>query len=113
MDLKNVKVSDPKISLKKPTGDDNDSEVLNPGETWVQTGIYELTSDDITNGDYIENTATVNCNELQEKSSSVDTSIDKRTDLSIYTSVIGMDDVGDKIINKPGDVIKIPSCCEK
>ncbi len=44
---------------------------LNPGEIWVYTGNYTVTQDDINNKQFINNTATVNSNELPEKSSSV------------------------------------------
>jgi PGF-pre-PGF domain-containing protein len=104
--LTNVTVNDSIIILTGPVGNDIDPEVLNPGETWIYTGIYKLTSDDINNeSNNISNTATVSCNELPEKSSSVDTPIAKKTDLSIYKSVIGIDEAGDYMINEPGDVI--------
>ncbi len=106
VDLTGVSVDDPMIILKGPTGDDIDLEVLNPGETWVYNGIYELTPDDINNGNgYIDNTAAVNSNELPEKTSNVNQPIDQNADLSIQKSVIGIDEAGDYMINQPGDVI--------
>ena len=105
VDLTGVSVDDPMITLTGPTGDDDD-EVLNPGETWVYKGIYELTPDDINNGKgYIDNTAAVNSNELPEKTSNVNQPIDHNADLSIQKSVIGIDEAGDYMINQPGDVI--------
>src|SRR5664280_2768720 len=106
VDLTGVSVDDPMITLTGPTGDDIDLEVLNPGETWVYNGIYELTPDDINNGNgYIDNTAAVNSNELPEKTSNVNQPIDQNADLSIQKSVIGIDEAGDYMINQPGDVI--------
>jgi uncharacterized repeat protein (TIGR01451 family) len=105
VDLTGVSVNDPMISLTGPTGDDNDG-VLNPGETWVYDGIHKLTQDDINNGNgKIDNTATVNSNELPEESSDVSQPIEQKTDLSIQKSIIGIDEAGDFMINQPGDVI--------
>ena len=104
VDLTNVTVSDALVSLPDPTGDDNDDGILNPGETWEYNGIYRLTQDDINNGS-VNNTATVVCDQLLEKSSSVDTPVDQSADLSIYKSVTGIDETGDHMINSPGDVI--------
>ncbi|MDY0246240.1 MAG: hypothetical protein AAGU10_05310 [Methanosarcina mazei] len=63
------------ITLAGPIGDDVDPGVLNSGETWKFLGNYTVTSEDInTNGGgdgFIENKATVTCNELPEESSSV------------------------------------------
>src|SRR5674476_1037984 len=96
VNLTGVSVDDPMITLTGPTGDDIDLEVLNPGETWVYNGIYELTPDDINNGNgYIDNTAAVNSNELPEKTSNVNQPIDQNADLSIQKSVIGIDEAGD------------------
>ena len=47
--------------------------VLNPGETWVYNGIYRLTQDDINNGIVSIILQLLACNELPEKSSSVNT----------------------------------------
>ena len=92
--------------LTGPTGDDIDPEVFNPGETWVYTGIYTLTPDDINNGNgYIDNIATVSSNEIPEETSNVSQPIDQNADLSIQKSVIGIDEAGDYMINQPGDVI--------
>ena len=106
VDLTNITVDDTMITLTGPAGDDNDSEVLNPGEIWVYTGVYTLTAHDITDGNgYITNNATVSCKELPDKSSNVETPIEQKADFSIYKSVIGIDEAGDYMINKPGDVI--------
>jgi uncharacterized repeat protein (TIGR01451 family) len=104
VDLTNVRVNDPMVSLPDPTGDENNDGVLNPGETWIYDAPYTLTQEDIDNG-HIDNTATVSSNELPDKSSSVDTPVDKNADLSIYKSVTGIDEAGDHMIDSPGDII--------
>ena len=78
MDLTNIKVNDALISsspLSDPTGDDNNDGVLNPGEIWIYDVIYKLKSEDVDNGN-VNNMATVICDQLPEKSSSVDTTVD-------------------------------------
>ena len=104
VDLTNVIVNDPMVSLPEPTGDDNNDGVLNPGETWIYDATYTLTSEDVDNG-LIDNTATVSSNELPDKSSSVDTPVDQKADLSIYKSVTGIDEAGDHMIDSLGDII--------
>ena len=105
VDLTGVSVSDPMINLTGPTGDVNELSVLNPGETWVYDGVYDLTQDDINNGNSIDNTATVSSNELPEESSGVSQPIEQNADLSIQKSLTGIDEVGDFMVNQPGDVI--------
>jgi PKD repeat protein len=105
--LTNVSVNDSKINFTEQIG------VLNPGDVWNSSNsskagniIYKLTRDDINSGNgNVTNNATVSCNELPDKSSSVDTPIAEKTDLSIYKSTVGIDKAGDGIINQPGDII--------
>jgi uncharacterized repeat protein (TIGR01451 family) len=104
VDLTNVTVNDTLVSLPDPTGDVNNDNILNPGETWIYNAIYTLTSDDVANG-YVNNTAIVSCDQLPAKSSSVNTNVVKNPDLQIYKSVTGIDEVGDHMINNLGDVI--------
>jgi uncharacterized repeat protein (TIGR01451 family)/PGF-CTERM protein len=104
VDLTNVTVNDTLVSLPDPTGDVNNDSILNPGETWTYNAVYTLTSDDVANG-YVNNTATVSCDQLPAKSSSVNTTVVKNPDLQIYKSVTGIDETGDHMINNPGDVI--------
>ena len=104
--LTNIKVNDSLINLIRSIGDYTAEGVLNPGEVWIYTGNYSLKVDDIRNGSgFINNTATVSSNELPEKSSRCSQTIAKKTDLSIYKSIIGIDEAGDYMINEPGDVI--------
>ncbi len=77
---------------------------MNTGEIWIYDAIYTLTSEDVENGS-INNNATVTCDQLPEKSSSVNTPVDQNAELSIYKSVTGIDEAGDNIINEVGDVI--------
>ena len=105
VNLTNVAVDDTLISpLPEPTGDDNNDSILNPGEIWIYEAIYTLTSEDVENGS-INNNATVTCDQLPEKSSSVNTTVDQNAELSIYKTVTGIDDTGDNILNEAGDVI--------
>ncbi|AKB26691.1 hypothetical protein MSMTP_3222 [Methanosarcina sp. MTP4] len=74
VDLTGVSVKDSLITLTGPTGDDKDPEVLNVGEIWTYKGCYTVTQEDInTNGDgdgFIENTATVESDQLQPETDS-------------------------------------------
>jgi uncharacterized repeat protein (TIGR01451 family) len=106
VNLTNVTVNDTLISpLPDPTGDNNNDSMLNTGETWTYDAVYTLTSEDVVNGS-INNTATVTCDQLPEKSSSVNTPVDQNAELSIYKSVTGIDEAGDHIINEIGDIIQ-------
>jgi uncharacterized repeat protein (TIGR01451 family) len=104
VDLTNVTVEDPLVSLIGPTGDDYDPDVMNPGETWVFNGTYNLTQDDVDSGVLINN-VTVTCNQLPENGTSLETPVDQNPDLSVYKSVTGIDEAGDFMINYPGDII--------
>ncbi|MGB9133499.1 MAG: PGF-pre-PGF domain-containing protein [Methanosarcina sp.] len=110
VDLTDVLVNDPLIQLTEPDGDDTDPKVLNVGETWKFYGNYTVTQDDINcncGGDgFIDNTATVSCNELQNESFSVKQPIVQSRNLIIYKSLLGVDNAGDCIINKAGDIIE-------
>jgi len=108
--LTNVTVNDSLITLTKPTGDNIDPGILNPGETWKYKGNYTVTQEDINSngggdGD-IDNTATVSCNELPDENSSKKQPIVQTPDYCIYKSIIGADRAGDCIINDPGDIIE-------
>ncbi len=106
VDLTNVSVIDPMLNLTGPNGTDIDPDVLNPGEFWVYTGNYSVTSNDINNeSGNISNTATIVCYQLPEENSSVEMPVARKADLSIYKSIIGIDEVGDFMVNNPGDVI--------
>ncbi len=110
VDLTGVSVNDPLIQLIKSAGDDTDPEVLNVGETWRFDGNYTVTQDDINcncGGDgFIDNTATVSCNELQNESYSVQQPIVQKRSLVISKSLVGVDNAGDFIVNRAGDIIE-------
>ncbi|MDR7667316.1 PKD domain-containing protein, partial [Methanosarcina sp. Z-7115] len=76
VNLTGISVSDPMITLTGPAGDLTDPGVLDPGETWIYKGDYTVTQSDIaTNGGgtgLLTNTATVRCNELLDKSSTLE-----------------------------------------
>ncbi|MGB9928047.1 MAG: DUF7507 domain-containing protein, partial [Methanosarcina sp.] len=76
VDLTNVTVTDSLINLVKITGDNSPTGVLNIGETWTYNGIYNVTQQDLNSnggGDgFIENTATVDCDQLEPKSHSAE-----------------------------------------
>jgi hypothetical protein len=73
--LHNIDVTDSLIGdLSGPTGDNSDPRVLNPGELWVFTVDYTVTQQDIDSYDgdgFIENTATVSCDELLTKAAAM------------------------------------------
>lgn len=130
VDLTNVTVTDSLIALSGPTESKNEDCILEVGETWTYKGCYEVTPEDIdTNGDcdgYIDNVAMVDCDQLGAKCDSVrvpieetssgddstgddstgDNSTGGNPDYSIYKSIIGTDEAGDRIINEAGDIIE-------
>jgi PKD repeat protein len=63
------------ITLIKVSGDNKHPGILDPGETWVYAGDYEVSQSDIdTNGDgsgFITNTANVSCDQLLSESSTI------------------------------------------
>jgi PKD repeat protein len=105
--LTNVNVTDSLINLIGPIGNSTKEGMLYPGETWIYTGSYSVTEDEINNGTaYINNIAKVRCDQLPEKISSVSQHIVRNANLSIYKSVTGIDEAGDHIINEIGDIIQ-------
>jgi PKD repeat protein len=95
LSLTNVTVDDPMLTLEKKSGDNKHPGILDPGETWVYTGDYEVTAFDIdTNGDgtgFITNTAYATCDQLSEESSTIQVpiinNVDKQTDGSDNISI--------------------------
>jgi PGF-pre-PGF domain-containing protein/uncharacterized repeat protein (TIGR01451 family) len=76
VELTGVTVSDPLIPLTGPVESLHADGILELGENWTYTGNYTVTEDDMDNeggGDEdIDNTATLSCNELSNKTSSVE-----------------------------------------
>lgn len=66
--LTGVRVTDPMIEIAYTTGDTANPGTFDPGETWIHTGTYVLTAEDIATeggGDSdIDNSATIETNEL-------------------------------------------------
>ncbi|HIH74880.1 MAG TPA: DUF11 domain-containing protein, partial [Methanosarcina sp.] len=116
VNLTNVNVTDSLIeNLNGPIESLNNNGVLEVGETWTYTGNYTVTQEDIDSnggGDgFIENKATVSCDQLESMSDSAEVPIEKepiyeKPEYCIHKSVIGIDETGDCIINEPGDVIE-------
>ena len=110
VDLTGISVSDSLITLTEPIGDAIDPGILNVGEIWKLYGNYTVTQRDINkngggDGD-IDNTANVSCNELPNRTCSVSQPIAQDMYLCIYKSTIGVDNTGDCIANKAGDIIE-------
>src|SRR5664280_963943 len=75
--LTGVLVNDPMVKLTR-SGDNGGSGLLEPGKTWVYKGNYIVTQADIDNVlGIIENTATVSCDQLSDKSSSIELPISR------------------------------------
>jgi uncharacterized repeat protein (TIGR01451 family) len=124
VDLTKVAVTDSLIDLEGPVESKNKDSVLEVGETWTYTGMYTVTQQDIdTDGEcdgYIDNVATVDCDQLGPKSDSVrviiekaskedsteEDRVEKKQDYCIYKSIIGIDESGDRVINEAGDIIE-------
>ncbi|MGB9927478.1 MAG: DUF7507 domain-containing protein, partial [Methanosarcina sp.] len=74
--LTNIAITDTLIGLTGPVGDNSPAGILDPGETWTYNGIYNVTQQDLNSnggGDgFIENTATVDCDQLEPKSHSAE-----------------------------------------
>jgi uncharacterized repeat protein (TIGR01451 family) len=103
--LHNFTVNDSKVNLTAQISE------LSPKEIWEQNVTYKLTQADMNNASEnndwnVTNTLNVSCKELSTlKSITIKTPIAKKPILSIYKSTIGIDEAGDKIINKAGDII--------
>src|SRR5664280_300749 len=109
IDLTNVNVTDSLINLKGPIEPNNNDTVLNVGESWIYTGNYTVTRADLNNngtaGDgFINNNATVDCEQLDPQNDSVQVPID--TACSIYKIVTDVSGNGPSAnVTKEGDVI--------
>ena len=117
-DLTSVTVNDTLIGLTGPvqsnsndtnSNDTNSNDtILGVGENWTYTDNYTVTRADITsNGNgtgFINNNATVNCDQLGPKSASVEVPIDTAGSIDgIITDVAGQGSGGN--VTKAGDVI--------
>ncbi|MDD3246725.1 MAG: DUF11 domain-containing protein, partial [Methanosarcina sp.] len=111
IDLTNVTVTDPLLgTLDGPVGDNPVEGILEVGETWVFTGNYTVTQTDInTNGDgdgFINNTATVDSEELPPESDSEAVPIEQNAAYTIDKIVTDVDGNGPEAnVTNVGDVI--------
>ncbi|WP_394326022.1 DUF7507 domain-containing protein [Methanosarcina horonobensis] len=111
IDLTNVSVSDPLlVNLTGPSGDNSQVGVLNVGENWTYTGTYTVTQADLNSnggGDgFINNTATVDCDELGSQNDSVAVSIVQTSAYMIDKTVTDVSGNGSLAnVTKAGDVI--------
>ncbi len=110
VDLTNVTVSDSLTNLAGPIESLDFDDILEVGETWTYYGNYSVTQEDInsngTVGDgFIENIASINCDQVGPKNDTVNVPIESNPDYSIFKSVIGPNEDGDYIVNSPGDII--------
>ena len=106
IDLNNVTVNDPLVSLTGPIESNSNDTVLNVGENWTYTGNYTVTRADITNNDgggFINN-VTVSSGQLDPKSASVAVPIDPSCSISAsVTDVAGRGPSGN--VTSSGDLI--------
>ena len=109
-DLTNVSVTDTRIHLTGPSGDNSSPGILNIGETWNYTGNYTVTQEEINSNaggtKVISNTATVDCDELGPKSDYVEVplkGIPAYVIRKTFTDVAGKGPAGN--VTKAGDVI--------
>ena len=97
-------------SLSVPSGDTTNPGTLDVGETWIYTGSYTVLQSDIDNngggdGD-IDNTATVDCNELGAETDSAAVILDQNASYTITKEVTDVDGGGPSAhANEAGDVI--------
>ena len=110
VDLTNVTLSDSLTNLIKITGDNSPTGILDIGETWTYSGNYTVTQADInTNGNgnaLIENTATVDCDQLDPKSHTAEVPVKASPAYTIDKTVL---DVGGRgpagFVISAGDVL--------
>ncbi len=110
IDLNNVIVDDPLVMLEAPTESLNADGILEVGEIWTYFGNYSVLQSDLnSNGDgdgFINNTATVDCDELDQENYSVAVPVEQNPDYCFYKSVIEVDNGGDCIVDDAGDIIR-------
>ncbi len=110
IDLNNVSVEDPLVTLETPTESLNADGILEVGEIWTYFGNYSVLQSDLnSNGDgdgFINNTATVDCDELDPMNDSAEVPVEQNPDYCFYKSVIEVDNGGDCIVDDAGDIIR-------
>jgi PGF-pre-PGF domain-containing protein/uncharacterized repeat protein (TIGR01451 family) len=111
LNLTNISVNDSLINLTGPVETLNSNDILEVGEHWHYTGNYTVTQEDLNNnggGDgFINNTATVDCTELDAESDSVLVPIEQNPSCSIKKFVLDISGNGPQgNISSAGDVIE-------
>ncbi len=103
VNLTNVTVTDPLINLTGPTESLTSDLILEIGESWIYNGTYIVNQTDISNnggGDgFIDNTATVDCDQLASKSKTAQVPIVQISALLINKSA------SPEIYDSVGDII--------
>ena len=101
--LENVTVNDPLINLT------NNVTVLNAGENLSYTGNYTVTQEDMnSNGNgtgFINNNATVDCDQLDPQNTSVQVPIIQNANCTIDKTVIDVNGNAEGNVTKAGDII--------
>ncbi|MGB9930140.1 MAG: DUF7507 domain-containing protein [Methanosarcina sp.] len=110
IDLTNVTVADPLISLSEPSESEVPNGILEVGENWTYLGNYTVTQEDLnSNGNWdgiIENTATITCNELEAKSDSAEVPLEAAPVYILNKKVIDIAGKGPTgIVTKAGEGI--------
>ena len=112
--LTNVVVTDPLLSnnpLQLQSGDTDGDSKLDVDETWIYTGTYAITQDDLDGagkaGDDldIDNVAKADSDETDPVEDPEETPLDPEYGLAIDKKVVGTDADGDGKLNEVGDVI--------
>jgi PGF-pre-PGF domain-containing protein len=110
LNLTNVSVIDSFINLTGPTESLTPDDVLEVSENWTYTGNYTVTQEDLNNNGggvgFINNTATVDCTELDAKNDSVLVPIEQNPDCTIKKFVVDIAGNGPQgNISSAGDVV--------
>jgi len=113
VDLTGTSITDPRLegangTLGAPTGDTNEPGTLNVGETWTYAGTYTAQQSDIDNAGFnghIDNTATVQSDELADEASTTMTPVDYNPSFTFSVTALGYHD--NNANNEPdsGDII--------
>jgi hypothetical protein len=98
VDLTNVTLNDSLIYLTGPVESLNTNGILDPGEIWTYNGDYTVNQTDIDSnggGDgLIENTVTVDCDQLDPKSHTAEVPLQGSTAYIIDKKVIDVTEMG-------------------
>ena len=113
VDLTGTSVADallqgPNGTLSAASGDTIDPGTLNVGETWTYTGTYTAQQSDIDNNpgdETIDNTATVQSDELADEDSSTATPVDYNPNFTFSVTTLGYHDEDESGAANAGDTV--------